>query len=137
MVQTMTTDELIKIYKTCGPKNIDCHIALCQEDTPAGPKWIKKWGITYFPASFSLFDFEPAPDTRIKYCTYTIKELKQPNNYGNKFIVFPLERKYLDFSIYDKNYMLHFLDRRIQKFEEIYKKVKQKNKEWKIQKDFE
>lgn len=133
----MTRDELIKIYETCGNKIIDCHIALCLQDTPAGCDWIHKMSVCYVPTSFSLFEFEPAPDTRIKYCNYTIKELKEQNTYGNKFIVFPLEKRYLDFSIYDKNYMLHFLDRRIQKFEEIYKKVKQKNKEWKIQKDFE
>ena len=133
----MTRDELIKIYETCGYNIIDCHTSLCHQDMPDGDAWVHKMSVCYLPASHSLLEFEPDPDTRINYFNYTIKELKEPNSFGNKFIVFPFDRKYLDFSIYDKNYMMHFLDRRIQKFEEIYKKVKQKNKEWKIQKDFE
>lgn len=92
--------------------------------------------VSYTPTTQTIFKFEN--DGILKYYDYFLYEMETPNYYGELYI--PLPNKpgiTFDYSCCDEKSMLNLLDKRIIQYEEVLKDVNQKNKEWKITKDFE
>lgn len=127
----MTKDELVDLLEHCD-RNIYVSEAFTCEDKDF---IIKKYA-SYKPTTQTIFEFEK--DNKIKYYDYYLFELDTPNHYGEKFIALPDQPGMtLEYAYCDKQSMLDLLDKRIRLYEEVLKEVKQKNKEWKMGKDFE
>ena len=126
MVQTMTKEELVNLLEHSG-RNIYLSEAFTTDE--------QKYA-SYKPTTQTIFEFENG--TTIKYYDYFLHKLNSPNFYGDLYIALPEKPGLtLDYSCYNEQTMLDLLDRRIRQYEEVLKEVKQKNKEWKVGKDFE
>lgn len=127
MVQTMTKEELVNLLAH-SDKNIYLGDAY-NEDS------ILKKHVSYVPTTQTIFQLEN--DSILRYYDYYLYEMETPNHYDELYI--PLPNKpgiTFDYSCCDEQSVLNLLDKRIMQYEEILKQVKQKNKEWKITKDF-
>lgn len=131
MVQTMTTKELIYLLIHC-----DRNIYLSDAFTTYNEDFIIQKFVSYTPTTQTIFQFEP--DGTLIYFDYFLHDLKNPNFYGNRYIALPKKPGIkFDYAYCDEKSMLNLLDKRIRQYEEVLKEVKQKNKEWKMGKDFE
>lgn len=132
MVQTMTKEELVNLLEHSG-RNIYLSEAFTTDDNE---DFIIQKYASYKPTTQTIFEFENG--TTIKYYDYFLHKLNSPNFYGDLYIALPEKPGLtLDYSCYNEQTMLDLLDRRIRQYEEVLKEVKQKNKEWKVVKDFE
>ena len=77
-------------------------------------------------------------DSILEYYDYFLYKLDSPNFYGELYIAL-LSKPGItfDYSYCNEQSMLNLLDKRISQYEVVLKQVKQKNKEWKLGKDFE
>lgn len=127
MVQTMTKKELINLLEHSG-RNIDLG------DEYNEDLILKKY-VSYTPTTQTIFQLEG--NDEIRYYDYFLYKMEQPNYYGELYIPLP-DRPGITFnySCCDEQSMLNLLDKRIRQYEEVLKQVKQKNKEWKMTKDF-
>lgn len=124
----MTKEELVNLLKNSG-RNIDLSESF-------NDVFIKQKYANYKPTTQTIFQFEK--DCTLKYFDYFLHKLDSPNFYGDLYIALPDKPgKTFDYSYCNEQSMLNLLDKRIIQYEEILKQVKQKNKEWKIGKDFE
>lgn len=124
----MTKEELVNSLAHSG-RNIDLDDAY-NEDL------ILKKYVSYTPTTQTIFQFEG--NDKIRYYDYFLYEMETPNYYGELYIPLPDKPGItFDYSCCDEQSMLNLLDKRIRQYEEVLKQVKQKNKEWKIRKDFE
>lgn len=123
----MTKEELINLLEHSG-RNIDLGDAY-NEDL------ILKKYVSYIPTTQTIFQLEG--NDEIRYYDYYLYEMETPNYYGELYIPLPDKPGItFDYSCCDEQSMLNLLDNRIRQYEEILKEVKQKNKEWKMTKDF-
>ena len=131
MVQTMTLDELVNLLEHSGR-----NIYLSEAFTPNNENlFIHKYA-SYTPTTQTIFQFEQ--DGILKYYDYFLHKMETPNFYGNLYIALPKRPGItFDYSCCNEKSMLNLLDKRIRQYEEVLKQVKQKNKEWKMTKDFE
>lgn len=128
MVQTMTKEELINLLEHSG-KNIYL-VDVYSEDS------ILKKHVSYVPTTQTIFKLEN--DSILRYYDYFLYEMEQPNYYGELYIPLPDKPGItFDYSCCDEQSMLNLLDKRIRQYEDVLKQAKQKNKEWKMTKDFE
>ena len=131
MVQTMTKEELVNLLTHSGR-----NIYMSEAFTAYNEDFIIQTYASYKPTTQTIFEFENG--TTIKYYDYFLHKLNSPNFYGDLYIALPEKPGLtLDYSCYNEQTMLDLLDRRIRQYEEVLKEVKQKNKEWKVGKDFE
>lgn len=131
MVQTMTKTELVNLLEHSG-RNIYLSDAF---KTVNGDKIIQKY-VDYSPTTQTIFKLEN--DSILKYYDYFLYKMDSPNFYGDLYIALPDKPGItFDYSCYNEQTMLNLLDKRIMQYEEVLKQVKQKNKEWKLGKDFE
>lgn len=131
MVQTMTINELVNLLEHSGR-----NIYLSHAFTADNEDFIIKKYANYKPTTQTIFQFEQ--DGILKYYDYFLHKMESPNFYGDLYIALPNRPGItFDYSDCDEQSMLNFLDKRIRQYEEILKQVKQKNKEWKLGKDFE
>ena len=131
MVQTMTKTELVNLLEHSG-RNIYLSDAF---KTVNGDKIIQKY-VDYSPTTQTIFKLEN--DSILKYYDYFLYKMDSPNFYGELYIALPDKPGItFDYSCYNEQTMLNLLDKRIMQYEEVLKQVKQKNKEWKLGKDFE
>ena len=131
MVQTMTKEELVNLLEHSGR-----NIHLTQTFTKNNEnKFIQKY-VDYSPTTQTIFKLEN--DSILRYYDYFLHKLKSPNFHGDLYIALPDKPGItFDYSYCDEKSMLNLLDKRIRQYEEVLKEAKQKNKEWKIGKDFE
>ena len=131
MVQTMTKSELVNLLENSG-RNIN----LCKAFTTNNENTIIQEYVDYSPTTQTIFKLEN--DSILKYYDYFLYELEQPNYYGQLYIALPDKPGItFDYSYCNEQSMLNLLDKRIRQYEVVLKQVKQKNKEWKVGKDFE
>ena len=77
-------------------------------------------------------------DSILEYYDYFLYKLDSPNFYCELYIALPKKPGItFDYSYCNEQSMLNLLDKRISQYEVVLKQVKQKNKEWKLGKDFE
>ncbi len=131
MVQTMTKAELVNLLEHSG-RNIN----LCKAFTTNNENTIIQEYVDYSPTTQTIFKLEN--DSILKYYDYFLHKMISPNFYGDLYIALPDKPGItFDYSCYNEQTMLNLLDKRIIQYEEVLKQVKQKNKEWKLGKDFE
>ena len=131
MVQTMTKEELVNLLKHSGR-----NIYLSEAFTIDNEDFIIQKYVSYTPTTQTIFEFEHG--TTIRYYDYFLHKMNSPNFYGNLYIALPDKPGIkFDYSCCNEQSMLNLLDKRIMQYEEVLKQVKQKNKEWKMVKDFE
>lgn len=131
MVQTMTKEELVNLLEHSGR-----NIYMSEAFTAYNEDFIIQTYASYKPTTQTIFEFEHG--TTIRYYDYFLHKMDSPNFYGDLYIALPEKPGLtLDYSCYNEQTMLDLLDRRIRQYEEVLKEVKQKNKEWKVGKDFE
>ena len=131
MVQTMTKDELVDLLEHC-----DRNIYVSEAFTTDNEDFIIQKYASYKPTTQTIFEFEHG--TIIRYYDYFLYDLETPNYYGERYIALPEKPGItFDYAYCDEQSMLNLLDKRIRLYEEVLKEVKQKNKEWKMGKDFE
>lgn len=131
MVQTMTKEELVNLLEHSGR-----NIYMSEAFTAENEDFIIQKYASYTPTTQTIFQFEHG--TTIRYYDYFLHKLDSPNFYGDLYIALPEKPGLtLDYSCYNEQTMLDLLDKRIRQYEEVLKEVKQKNKEWKVGKDFE
>lgn len=131
MVQTMTKKELVNLLENSG-RNIN----LCKAFTTNNENTIIQEYVDYSPTTQTIFKLEN--DSILKYYDYFLHKMNSPNFYGDLYIA--LQDKpgiTFDYSYCNEQSMLNLLDKRIRQYEVVLKQVKQKNKEWKLGKDFE
>lgn len=132
MVQTMTKKELVNLLEHSG-RNIYFSEAFTRDDNE---DFIIQKYASYTPTTQTIFQFENG--SIVRYYDYFLHKLDSPNFYGDLYIALPDKPGVtLDYSCCDEQSMLNLLDKRIRQYEEVLKEVKQKNKEWKVGKDFE
>ena len=131
MVQTMTKEELVNLLEHSG-----INIHLTQTFTKNNEnKFIPKYG-DYSPTTQTIFKLEN--DSILRYYDYFLHKLNSPNFYGELYIALPVKPGItFDYSYCNEQSILNLLDKRIIQYEVVLKQVKQKNKEWKLGKDFE
>lgn len=131
MVQTMTKAELVNLLENSGR-----NIHLSQTFTTNNENIIIQEYVDYSPTTQTILKLEK--DSSLRYYDYFLYELEQPNYYGQLYIALPDKPGItFDYSYCNEQSMLNLLDKRISQYEVVLKQVKQKNKEWKIGKDFE
>lgn len=131
MVQTMTKEELVKLLEHSGR-----NIHLSQSFTTNNEDKIIQKYVDYSPTTQTIFKLEN--DSILEYYDYFLYKLDSPNFYGELYIVLPKKPGItFDYSYCNEQSMLNLLDKRIRQYEVVLKQVKQKNKEWKLGKDFE
>lgn len=131
MVQTMTKEELVNLLEHSGR-----NIYLSEAFTTDNEDFIIQKYASYTPTTQTIFQFEK--DGILKYYDYFLYKMESPNFYGDLYIALPDKPGItFDYSYCDEQSMLNLLDKRIRQYEEVLKQVKQKNKEWKLKKDFE
>lgn len=131
MVQTMTKEELVNLLEHSG-RNIHVSESFTKDNEDI---IIQKY-VDYSPTTQTILKLEN--DSILRYYDYFLYELKQPNYYGQLYIALPDKPGItFDYSYCNEQSMLNLLDKRIMQYEEVLKQVKQKNKEWKLGKDFE
>ena len=122
----MTKEELVNLLEHSG-RNID----LSEVFTTDIPKYVN-----YKPTIQTIFKLEHG--TTVRYYDYFLHKMDSPNFYGEIYIALPDKPGItFDYSYCNEQSMLNLLDKRISQYEEVLKQVKQKNKEWKLGKDFE
>ena len=130
MVQTMTKEELVNLLEHSGR-----NIHFSESFTKDNEDIIIQNYVDYSPTTQTILKLEN--DSSLRYYDYFLYELEQPNYYGQLYIALPDKPGItFDYSCYNEQTMLNFLDKRIMQYEEVLKQVKQKNKEWKLGKDF-
>lgn len=131
MVQTMTKEELVNLLEHSGR-----NIYMSEAFTAYNEDFIIQTYASYKPTTQTIFEFEHG--TTVRYYDYFLYKMDSPNFYGDLYIALPEKPGLtLDYSCYNEQTMLDLLDKRIRQYEEVLKEVKQKNKEWKVGKDFE
>lgn len=131
MVQTMTKEELVNLLENSG-RNIN----LCKTFTTNNENTIIQEYVDYLPTTQTIFQFEK--DGTLMYFDYFLYKMDSPNFYGDLYIALPNKPGItFDYSYCNEQSMLNLLDKRIMQYEVVLKQVKQKNKEWKLGKDFE
>ena len=131
MVQTMTKSELVNLLENSG-RNIN----LCKAFTTNNENTIIQEYVDYSPTTQTILKLEN--DSILKYYDYFLHKMNSPNFYGDLYIALPDKPGItFDYSYCNKQSMLNLLDKRIRQYEVVLKQVKQKNKEWKLGKDFE
>lgn len=131
MVQTMTKAELVNLLENSGR-----NIHLSQTFTTNNENKIIKKYVDYSPTTQTIFKLEN--DSILEYYDYFLYKLDSPNFYGELYIALPSKSGItFDYSYCNEQSMLNLLDKRIRQYEVVLKQVKQKNKEWKLGKDFE
>lgn len=131
MVQTMTKAELVNLLENSGR-----NIHLSQTFTTNNENTIIQEYVDYSPTTQTILKLEK--DSSLRYYDYFLYELEQPNYYGQLYIALPDKPGItFDYSYCNEQSMLNILDKRIRQYEKVLKQVKQKNKEWKLGKDFE
>lgn len=131
MVQTMTKEELVNLLEHSGR-----NIYMSEAFTAYNEDFIIQTYANYKPTTQTIFEFEHG--TTIRYYDYFLHKMDSPNFYGDLYIALPEKPGItFDYSYCDEQSMLNLLDKRIRQYEEVLKEVKQKNKEWKLGKDFE
>lgn len=124
----MTKEELVNSLAHSG-RNIDL------DDAYSEDLILKKY-VSYVPTTQTIFKLEN--DSILRYYDYFLYKMEQPNYYGELYIPLPAKPGItFDYSCCDEQSMLNLLDKRIRQYEDVLKQVKQKNKEWKMTKDFE
>lgn len=127
----MTKEELVTLLEHSGR-----NIYLSEVFTKDNEDIIIQKYVDYSPTTQTILKLEN--DSSLRYYDYFLYELEQPNYYGQLYIALPDKPGItFDYSCYNEQTMLNFLDKRISQYEEVLKQVKQKNKEWKLGKDFE
>ena len=127
----MTKEELVNLLEYSGR-----NIYLSESFTKDNEDIIIKKYVDYSPTTQTILLFEK--DSILRYYDYFLYELEQPNYYGQLYIALPDKPGItFDYSYCNEQSMLNLLDKRISQYEEVLKQVKQKNKEWKLGKDFE
>ena len=127
----MTKEELVNLLEHSG-RNIDLSEAFTKDNEDI---IIQKY-VDYSPTTQTILKLEN--DSILRYYDYFLYELEQPNYYGQLYIALPdTPGITFDYSYCNEQSMLNLLDKRISQYEEVLKQVKQKNKEWKLLKDFE
>ena len=127
----MTKEELVNLLEHSGR-----NIYMSEAFTTENEDFIIQKYASYTPTTQTIFQFERG--TTIRYYDYFLHKLDSPNFYGDLYIALPEKPGLtLDYSCYNEQTMLDLLDKRIRQYEEVLKEVKQKNKEWKVGKDFE
>lgn len=127
----MTKEELVNLLEHSGR-----NIYLSEAFTTDNENFIIKKYVSYTSTTQTIFEFELG--TTIMYYDYFLHKMNSPNFYGNIYIALPNRPGIkFDYSGCNEQSMLNLLDKRIRQYEEILKQVKQKNKEWKLGKDFE
>ena len=127
----MTKEELVNLLEYSGR-----NIYLSESFTNDNEDSIIKKYVDYSPTTQTILLFEK--DSILRYYDYFLYELEQPNYYGQLYIALPDKPGItFDYSYCNEQSMLNLLDKRISQYEEVLKQVKQKNKEWKLGKDFE
>lgn len=122
----MTKSELVNLLEHSGR-----NIYMSEAFTSDIPKYVN-----YKPTTQTIFKLEHG--TTVRYYDYFLYELGKPNSYGQLYIALPDKPGItFDYSSCNEQSMLNLLDKRIRQYEEVLKEAKQKNKEWKIGKDFE
>lgn len=131
MVQTMTKEELVNLLEHSGR-----NIYLSEAFTTDNEDFIIQKYASYTPTTQTIFQFEN--DSTLKYYDYFLYKMESPNFYGDLYIALPDKPGItFDYSYCNEQSMLNLLDKRIRQYEDVLKQVKQKNKEWKMTKDFE
>ncbi len=131
MVQTMTKAELVNLLEHSGR-----NIYLSEAFTTDNEDFIIQKYASYKPTTQTIFQFEK--DGTLMYFDYFLYKMDSPNFYGDLYIALPNKPGItFDYSYCNEQSMLNLLDKRIMQYEEVLKQVKQKNKEWKVGKDFE
>ncbi len=131
MVQTMTKSELVNLLENSG-RNIDLSEAFSTDNED----FIRKKYASYKQTTQTIFQFEK--DGTLMYFDYFLYKMDSPNFYGDLYIALPNKPGItFDYSYCNEQSMLNLLDKRIRQYEVVLKQVKQKNKEWKLGKDFE
>lgn len=127
----MTKSELVNLLEHSGR-----NIYLSEAFTTDNEDIIIKKHASYTPTTQTILQLEK--ESILRYYDYFLYELEQPNFYGDLYIALPDKPGItFDYSYCNEQSMLNLLDKRISQYEEVLKQVKQKNKEWKIGKDFE
>ena len=131
MVQTMTKEELVNLLEHSGRNiNFTQTFTINNEN-----KFIQKY-VDYSPTTQTIFQLEN--DSILRYYDYFLHKLNSPNFYGELYIALPDKPGItFDYSYCNEQSILNLLDKRIIQYEVVLKQVKQKNKEWKLGKDFE
>lgn len=131
MVQTMTKEELVNLLEHSGR-----NIHLTQTFTKNNEDIIIQKYVDYSPTTQTILKLEN--DSILKYYDYFLYKMDSPNFYGDLYIALPDKPGItFDYSYCNEQSMLNILDKRIRQYEVVLKQVKQKNKEWKVGKDFE
>lgn len=131
MVQTMTKEELVNLLEHSG-RNINFTQTFTKNNEN---KFIQKY-VDYSPTTQTIFKLEN--DSILRYYDYFLHKLNSPNFYGELYIALPDKTGItFDYSYCNEQSILNLLDKRIIQYEVVLKQVKQKNKEWKLGKDFE
>ena len=131
MVQTMTKEELVNLLENSGR-----NIHLSKAFTTNNENTIISEYVDYSPTTQTIFKLEN--DSILEYYDYFLYKLDSPNFYGELYIALPKKPGItFDYSYCNEQSMLNLLDKRIRQYEVVLKQVKQKNKEWKLGKDFE
>lgn len=127
----MTKAELVNLLENSGR-----NIHLSQTFTTNNENTIIQEYVDYSPTTQTILKLEK--DSSLRYYDYFLYELEQPNYYGQLYIALPDKPGItFDYSYCNEQSMLNLLDKRISQYEVVLKQVKQKNKEWKLGKDFE
>lgn len=127
----MTKSELVNLLEHSG-RNIHFSESFTKDNEDI---IIQKY-VDYSPTTQTIFKLEN--DSILRYYDYFLHKLNSPNFYGDLYIALPDKPGItFDYSYCNEQSMLNLLDKRIIQYEKVLKQVKQKNKEWKLGKDFE
>ena len=127
----MTYAELVNLLE-----HSDRNIYMSEAFTAYNEDFIIQKYASYKPTTQTIFEFKEG--STIMYYDYFLHKMDSPNFYGDLYIALPEKPGItFDYSYCDEQSMLNLLDKRISQYEEVLKEVKQKNKEWKVGKDFE
>lgn len=132
----MTKEELVNLYKNSG-RNIHVSELYCScDNTNVIDFTHSKVCVVHEPTNRSILEIEK-DDSLLRYYNFFVYELNRLNAYGDRFIAMPDHPGIIfNYTLCDEKSMLHLLDSVIQEYELTCKQVKQKNKEWKLKKDF-
>ena len=132
----MTKEELVNLYKNSGRSIHVSELYYSSDNSNVMDFTQTKICVVHEPTNHSILEIDNN-DFSLKYYNFFVYELNTLNAYGDKFIAMPDHPGItFNYTVCDEKSMLHLLDSVIQEYELTCKKAIQKNKEWKLKKDF-
>lgn len=132
----MTKEELVNLYKNSGRNIHVSELYYACDGSNVIDFTHTKICVVHEPTNHSILEIDNN-DYSLRYFNHFVYELETYNAYGERFIAMPDHPGItFNYTVCDEKSMLHLLDDVIKEYELTCKQAIQKNKEWKLTKDF-